>query len=130
MPDATVTWLRPRTQPGYSDTAALNDLHALLTSSSDGEQALLGDVAQILARTGRVLVRGRDIEVSTTETTLGWPVARVDSGETTVTVRQEPAGPGLRIEITTSTPAERDALAVTLDGCPLHPAGPPGGHCA
>jgi len=87
-------------------------------------------VAQILARTGRVLVRGRDIEVSTTETTLGWPVARVDSGETTVTVRQEPAGPGLRIEITTSTPAERDALAVTLDGCPLHPAGPPGGHCA
>jgi len=130
MADATVTWLRPRTPSGYSDTAALNDIHALLTSSDDGEQALLGDVAQILARAGRVMVRSRDIEVTTTETAFGWPVARVDSGDTTVTVRQEPAGPGLLIEITASTPGERDAVSVTLDGRPLHPVSPPGGHCA
>jgi len=130
MPDATVTWLRPRSRSGYSDTAALNDIHALLTSSQDGDLALLGDVAQILARTGRVMVRVRDIEVSTSETALGWPVARVDAGDTTVTVRQDPAGSGLLIEITTAAPAERDVLAVTLDGRALNPIGPPGGHCA
>jgi hypothetical protein len=130
MPDATVTRLRPRTRSGYSDTAALNDIHALLTSSQDGDLALLGDVAQIQSRTGRIMVRVRDIEVSTSETALGWPVARIESGDTTLTVRQDPAGPGLLIEIVTSTPGERDALAVTLDGRRLHPASPPGGHCA
>ena len=47
------------------------------------------------------MVRGRDIEVTTTETALGWPVACVDAGDTTVYVRQDPAGPGLLIEICT-----------------------------
>ena len=31
MPKSTVTWLRPRDPTIYTDAAALNDIHALLT---------------------------------------------------------------------------------------------------
>ena len=47
-----------------------------------------------MARTGRPMVRVRDIEVSVIETALGWPVACTDAGDTTVYVRQAPAGTG------------------------------------
>jgi hypothetical protein len=36
-------------------------------------------IAEILARTGRPMTAGRDIEVSTAETSLGWPVVRAVS---------------------------------------------------
>jgi hypothetical protein len=123
MPDGTVTPLRPRAPTGYTDTAALNDIHTLLTSTDPGD-GTLADIAAILARTGRPLVKARDIETSTTETALGWPVACVDADDTRVFIRQTSAGPGLVIEICTKTDAEQDALAVTLDGRPLHPDGP------
>ena len=122
MTDGTVTPIR-RGQHAYTDTAALNDIHALLTSSDLGADTL-ADIAAIVARTSRALVPVRDIETSTTETVLGWPVACVDAGETTVFVRQATAGTGLVIEISTRTDAEKAALAVLLDGRPLHPAGP------
>ena len=35
MTDATITRLHPNGRPGYTDTAALNDIHALLTTSQD-----------------------------------------------------------------------------------------------
>jgi len=130
MSDATITRLHPNGRPGYTDTAALNDIHALLTTSRDTGQELLGDVAAILARTGRPLVACRDIDATTTQTPTGWPVARVDAGDTTVTVRQDPASEGLLVEITTRTRAERDQLTVTLDGRRLHHAHPSGGHAA
>ena len=123
MPDASVTPLRPRAPSGYTDTAALNDIHTLLTARDPGNGAL-ADIAEILARTGRPMIRARDIEISTTETALGWPVACVDAGDTSVYVRQAPAGPGLVIEICTKTEAEQASLAVILDGRPLHPGGP------
>ena len=123
MPDGTVTPLRPRAPAGYTDTAALNDIHALLTATDPGNATLTG-IADILLRTGRPMTPIRDIEISTTETALGWPVACVDAGDTAVFVRQAPAGAGLVIEICTKTDAEHDALAVTLDGRPLHPGGP------
>ena len=84
----------------------------------------LADIAAILARTGRPLIPVRDIETTTTETALGWPVACVDAGDTAVYVRQAPAGTGLAVEICTKTDTEHASLAVTLDGRPLHPAGP------
>ena len=118
---ATITPIRR--DPPYTDTAALNDIHVLLTSTDPGD-GTLADIAAILARTGRPMTAARDIETSTTETALGWPVACVDAGDTTVFVRQAPAGAGLVIEICTKTDAEQAALAVTLDGHPLHPAGP------
>jgi hypothetical protein len=43
MPDRTVTHLRPRAVPRYTDTAAL------LTTQDPGE-GTLADIAQILAR--------------------------------------------------------------------------------
>jgi hypothetical protein len=129
MPDATVTPLRPRAPSGYTDTAALNDIHALLTTGDPGD-GTLADIAVVLARTGRLMAAVRDIEVSATETVLGWPVACVQAGDTSVFVRQAPAGGGLLIEITTKTAAEHDALAIVLDGRPLHPASPAGGHGA
>jgi hypothetical protein len=123
MPDATVTPLRPRALSGYTDTAALNDIRALLTGSDPGDGAL-ASIAEILARTGRPMVAARDIETSTTETALGWPVACVDAGDTSVFVRQAPAGAGLLVEICTRNDAEHAALTVTLDGRRLHPGGP------
>jgi hypothetical protein len=126
MPDGTVTPLRARAPSAYSDTAALNDIHTLLTVSEPGG-ATLADIAQILARTGRPMTRVRDIEVSTTETALGWPVACTDAGDTSVYVRQVPSGTGLLIEICTKTAAEHKALTVTLDGALLHPACPADG---
>ena len=70
------------------------------------------------------MVRARDIEITTTETALGWPVACAQAGDTSVYIRQAPAGPGLLIEICTKTAAEHDTLTVTLDGHALHPARP------
>jgi hypothetical protein len=126
MSDQVVVPLRPRTRPGYTDTAALNDIHALLTSTDPGD-GTLGDIAVILARAGRPMVAARDIEITTTETALGWPVACAQAGDTSVYIRQDPAGPGLLIEICTKTAAEHDTLTVTLDGHPLHPARRPAG---
>jgi hypothetical protein len=123
MPDGTVTPLRPLALGGYSDTAALNDIHTLLTRTDLGADTL-ADIATIVARTSRALVPVRDIEVSSTETILGWPVACVDAGETTLFVRQSTTGPGLVIEICTRTDAELAALVITLDGRPLHPVEP------
>ena len=123
MSDGTVTPLRPRAAASYTDTAALNDIHALLTATEPG-QSTLQDVALILARTGRPMTKARDIAVSTIETALGWPVACVDAGDTNVYVRQDPAGQGLLIEVCTETDAEANTLTVTLDGAVLRPADP------
>lgn len=122
MPDGTVTPLHPRAAAAYTDTAALNDVHALLTATEPG-QATLKDIALILGRTGRPMTPARDIEVRTTETALGWPVACVDAGDTNVYVRQAPTGTGLLIEIYTETDAEANTLTVTLDGALLRPDG-------
>ena len=92
MPDRTFTPLRPAALSGYTDTLALNDIHALLSAQVPGD-VTFGDVAQFLARSGRPAV----------------------------VIRHELAGPGLLIEIAATTPAERDALTVTLDGATLHP---------
>ena len=121
MADGSITPIRR--DPPYTDTAALNDIHTLLTATDPGD-GTLADIAAILARTGRPMTAARDIEASTTETALGWPVACVDAGDTTVFVRQAPAGAGLVVEICTKTDAEQAALAVLLDGRALHPAGP------
>ena len=60
MTNSTVTRLRPRGQPACTDTAAVNDIHALLTTTSIGDSRdLLGDIAQVVTRTGRPMVRGR-----------------------------------------------------------------------
>jgi hypothetical protein len=130
MPAGMVVRLHSRRSAGYTDTTALNDIHALLTTSDDSGQGLPGDIAAILTRTGRPMVRSRDIEASTGTTRIGWPVARVQAGDTTVTVRQDPAGPGLLVKITTRTAAERDGLTVSLNGRRLHRAQSPGGHTA
>jgi hypothetical protein len=125
MPDRTVTALRPRAPSGYTDTAALNDIHALLTTQEPGDAAL-ADIAQILTRTGRPMIAVRDIEIATIETALGWPVACAQADDTSVFIRQAPTGAGLLIEICTKTAAEHDALTVTLDGHTLHPTHPAG----
>ncbi len=126
MTDQVVVPLRPRTRAGYSDTAALNDIHALLTTTDPGD-ATLADIAVILSRTGRVMVAARDIEITATETALGWPVACCEAGDTSVYIRQAPTGPGLLIEICTKSADEHDALTVTLDGHTLHPTTRPVG---
>ena len=119
MTDRSITPLRRTGSSRYSDTAALNDIHALLTSTDPGDGAL-ADIALILGRAGRPLMPVRDIEISATETALGRPVACVEAGDASVRVRQATDGTGLVIEICTKTATEHAALTVTLDGAPLH----------
>jgi hypothetical protein len=134
MTDSPVTWLRPGTGPGYSEIDALNDIHALLTGTGIGagtDRELLGDIGAIVTRTGRVLVPVRDIDACVTESPHGRPAALVDAAGTTVTVRQEPAGTGLLVEITgTGLAGAAGDTTVTLDGRCLHHPCPPGGHAA
>jgi hypothetical protein len=125
-----VTRLRPRSAAGYGDADALNDIHALLTTSPDPASDQLGDIGVILARTGRPLIPVRPIEITIAETPDGRPVARTISADTTVTVRQEPAGNALRVEITTEQAGDSDAVAITLNGRCLHHPSPPNGHTA
>ena len=131
MSDATVIWLHPPPkEAALTDTEAVNDIHALLTSNGTDPAGRLADIVAIVARTGRPMVRGRDIGAQVTESPSGWPVAQVDAEDTAVVVRQDPSGAGLLVEIATRTAAERDGLTVTLDGCRLHDPNPPGGHAA
>ena len=128
MSEETVTRLHPRGRPAYTDAAALNDIHTLLTATEGSDREVLSDIASVLLRTGRHMVRARDIAAAVTESSAGRPVARVDAEDTTVVVRQDPAGPGLQVEITTRTPVEWGQLTVTLDGrCLHHPCPRPGG---
>lgn len=120
MAEAVITRLRPPGQPGYTDSDALNDIHALITTTTETGREPVGDIAAVLARTGRPPVRGRHIGTQVTESRIGWPVARVDAEDTAVVIRQDPAGPGLLIDITTTSPAERGQLTVTLDHRYLH----------
>jgi hypothetical protein len=125
MNDRSITPLRPPGRTRYSDTAALNDIHALLTSTDPGDSTLT-DIALILGRAGRPLVPVREIEVSATETALGRPVACVESGDVCVLVRQAADSTGLLVEISTKTAAEHAALTITLDGTSLHAPHPVG----
>ena len=84
---------------------------------------MLAEIGEVLTRTGRPMVPGRDITISATETAQGWPVACTQSGGISVFVRQEPAGPGLVVDITTKTPGDAAGLTVTLDDLVLFRAG-------
>jgi hypothetical protein len=126
MPEATVTPLRPRAPGTYTDTDAMNDIHTALTSC--GEDDPLGGIAEILTRAGRPVVTVRDIAATTAESALGWPVARVDAGDTCAYVRQDPATGGLQIDIRTRSAADHDRLTVSLDHQLLHPATRPVTH--
>ena len=119
MTDRSLTPLRRKGSSRYSDTAALNDIHALLTSTDPGDGTLT-DIALILGHAGRPLVPVRDIEISATETALGRPVACVEACDASVSVRQAAEGTGLLVEVCTKTATEHAALTVTLDGDPLH----------
>ncbi len=125
MTARTVTPLRPLADPGYSDTAAVSDIHAILSRwPAPPAGDLAAGLALVLARAGRPLVRVCDIEISATETAQGWPVACAQAGDTTVYIRQDPAAGGLLVEITTKTDTAASDLAVTLDGDPLRPGQP------
>ena len=133
MSEATVIPLRPRGRQPRLHRHRGAERHprpAHRHPASGADRDLLADIGLILARTGRPMVRARHIEARISRDRTGWPVARVDAEDTTVTVRQDPAGTGLLVEITTTHPAERDGLTVTLDGRRLHNPCPPGGDAA
>jgi hypothetical protein len=109
----------PRPQSSYTDTHAVDDIHALVSKSEFLASGELAAIAEIIERTGRPMVAGRDIDVTTTQTALGWPVITISSGGTAIIIRQEPMGTGLRADITAATQAERDSLTITLNGHPL-----------
>ena len=106
--------------PGYTDTAALNDIHAIVCRRGGWDPATFDDVAQVLARCGRPVMAVRDIEAAVEQTPAGLPQARVDAGGTNVEVYQDQSG-GLAVAIAATAPDEAD-LTVTLNDRQLHPA--------
>ncbi len=80
------------TTPGYTDAAALNDIHAILCCHGGWNPEMLEDVAQVLARCGRPVMAIRDIEAAIQQTAAGLPQARVDADGTKVEVYQDQSG--------------------------------------
>ncbi len=105
---------------GDSDTAALNDIHAILCRPGGWDPDTLDDVALVLARCGRPVADVRDIDATAGHTPAGLPQARVDAGGTSIEVYQDHSG-GLAVTIT-ATPADETGLTVSLNGRPLHAA--------
>jgi hypothetical protein len=105
---------------GYTDTAALNDIHAIMCRRPGGvDPATFDDVAQVLARCGRPVMALRDIDATAGHTPAGLPHARVDAGGTTIEVYQDQSG-GLVVAIT-ATAADEAGLTVRLNDRQLHP---------
>ena len=111
--------LRPGMCGVYTDTAAMNDIHAVITSRAGAATAALECIAEILVRSGRLMAPARHITATVDDDEHGLPVARIDGDGTYVTMGQDPGGPGLRIQIRTFNDDERTALVIELDGVVL-----------
>jgi hypothetical protein len=121
MPDHKVIRFPARraAMPGYTDTAALNDIHAIFCRHGGWDPGTLEDVAQVLARCGRPVLAIRDIEAAVEQTPAGLPQVRVDAGGTTVETYQDQSG-ALVVAIA-ATPPDEAALVITLNTRQLHP---------
>ena len=115
----------------HDDTLAMNDIHAVLTSPSladDGADSALEAIAEILARTGRSPYPSRIITATVEDGPHGIPVACIDAEGTIVTVGPDPAGPGIRIDITPRDPADEAALVIAVGDRIIHRTRPIGVH--
>jgi hypothetical protein len=105
----------------YSDTDALNDIHALLTSPA-APADVLQDVAAILARAGRPLFPSRVITATVADDPHGMPVARIEAEGTTIAISQAKNDSGLCIHIAPRDAAEEAALTIAVAGTVIrHP---------
>jgi hypothetical protein len=111
---------------GYDDTLAMNDIHAVLTSPSLTEAAgdALQAIAEILARTGRSLYHSRIITATVEDGPHGIPAACIDSEGTIVIIRQDPNGPGIRMDVSPRDPADEAALVIVVGDRVIHRACP------
>ncbi len=125
MSDHTVVHFPPgrAAPPGYTDTAALNDIHAIMCRPGGPATGAFDDIGQVLARAGRPIIEVRDIQACVAETPAGLPEARIDAGTTSVRVYQNQDG-GVAVLIA-ATAADEAALTVTLNRRQLHPATSP-----
>ena len=114
----------------YDDTLALNDIHAVLTSpglaGSTGET--LAAIAEILTRTGRSPYPSRVITATVEDGEHGIPVACIDAEGTTVTIGQNPAGPGIRTDVTPRDSDDEAALIIAIGDRLIHRARQAGLH--
>lgn len=101
----------------YSDSAAMNDIQALLTSRDrpSGDDAV-DAVGEIVARTGRSLVVPRVFTVTSEDDEQGFPHAAIHTGGTRIRVEQDPSAGGVRVRIWARDEAEHDGLAVYVNG--------------
>jgi len=131
MNETTPPPAKPGADPAASngDTLALNDIHAVVTSPALAGNAgeTLAAIAEILARTGRSPYPSRVITATVEDGPHGIPVAFTDAEGTIITIGQDPAGPGIRIDIAPRDPADEAALVIAVGDHVIHrprPAGP------
>jgi len=100
----------------YDDTLALNDIHAVITSPTltDAAMDALQAITQIVVRTGRNPYPSRIMSATVEDGPHGIPVACIDAEGTIITIGQDPAGPGIRIDVTPRDPADEAALVIAV----------------
>lgn len=109
--------------PPYSDTQAMDDIQALLTSPGRPEgEAAIDAVAEIIQRTRRSMATPRLMTLNQGTGTSGLPYAFIDAEGTVIRVSQDPDTGALRVTITAMNRLDEQGLRVDVDGQQLVPA--------
>lgn len=112
-----VTPLRHAGPTGFSDTAAMDDIQAVLSSHEHSfSEDALAEITEIVERTGRIMVRPRLITATSHGEERGVPSVLVDAEGTYVRIEQDPRTGGVHVCIWTTSEAEDKVLAVHVHG--------------
>jgi hypothetical protein len=127
-----VTRLRPMRSQNGADTAAMDDIQALLASPDRLPSDLaIEAITEIVQHTGRSLVTPRIFTVAVHDDARGLPYALVDAEGISVRVGQDPDSGGVRVGIQTASDAEYSGLTIHVNGMHIpsgftQPASDPG----
>lgn len=103
--------------PSYSDTQAMDDIQALLTSPSQSKgEATLDEVAEIVRRTKRSMATPRLMVVNHGTGKNGLPYAFIDAEGTVIRASQDPDTGTLRVTVEALNRLDEEQLRVDVNG--------------
>jgi hypothetical protein len=117
MTDSTPAAAPSRSSPPYSDTQAMDDIQALLTSPtrSRGEDAV-DELAEIVQRTGRSMAMPRLIRVRQITGEDGLPQVLIVAGDTHIDAWQDPGTDAIGISVLTTSRHDQQHLRIEVNG--------------
>lgn len=112
-------------EPEYTDTQAMDDIQALITSRGrpKGDDAI-EEVTEIIERTGRAIVTPRIFQVAQAPKEDGLPSVSITAEGTYILVEQNPDTDSIDVRIHTISGHDERHLLVKLNGRQLTPAVP------